>query len=134
MQDKKMPSHHGPKARLSGQYPNETIKILTERASCRIFKAKQIPNKVMNTLFEVATHAATGGNLQPYSIIKIADRKVKDDLAKKCGQAFIGQAPVDLLFCIDWYRLKRWAVDSRNPCHTDASGSSRRCSSVSPRA
>jgi nitroreductase len=111
----KMPSHHGIKSKLSGEYPNETMRILTERASCRVFKAKKIPDKVMNTLFEVATHAATGGNLQPYSIIKITDQKVKDDLAKKCEQAFIGQAPVDLLFCIDWYRLKRWAELSEAP-------------------
>lgn len=104
-----MPSHHGVKIKLDNVYPNETLKLLIERASCRSFLGKDIPDDILKLLFEATAHAATGGNLQPFSIIKIIDKGVKKKLAKLGGQAFIGSAPIDLLFCIDWYRLKRWA-------------------------
>jgi nitroreductase len=109
MSEKKTPSHHGVGEKSKKDYPNETLSLLCERASCRNFSDKEIPEDVLNFIFEAGVHAPTGGNLQPYSIIKIKDRKKKDKLAKLCQQNFIGKAPLDLLFCIDWHRLKRWA-------------------------
>ena len=109
MTKSKMPSHHGHKESIHGEYPNETIRLLMERASCRNFADKRIPEDVLNTILDVGTHAATGGNLQPYSIIKIESGETSAKLAEMCGQEFIAKAPVNLLFCIDWRRLERWA-------------------------
>jgi len=92
-----------------GIYPNETIKLLLERASCRAFSNKKIPKVVIEYILNVGVHSATGGNLQPYSIIKVAKQATKNKLAKMCGQDFIADAPVNFLFCIDWHRLERWA-------------------------
>lgn len=48
--------------------------------------------------------------MQPYSIIKIEDEEAKKKLAElNENQSFIADAPVNLLFCIDWHRLERWA-------------------------
>lgn len=106
-----MPSHHGVKVSPDDrQYPNETMKLLIERASCRNFADTKIPPDVLHFILEAGIHAATGGNLQPYSIIKIENDETKRTLAEKCGQAFIGKAPVLLLFCIDLHRLERWAT------------------------
>jgi FMN reductase [NAD(P)H] len=58
---------------------------------------------------EAGIHAPTGGNLQPYSIIKIEKEMTRKKLARLCGQPFIARAPVNLLFCIDFHRLERWA-------------------------
>jgi FMN reductase [NAD(P)H] len=91
------------------EYPNETIKLLFERSSCRDFLDKKIPADVLQFVLEAGTHAPTGGNLQPYSIIKIEDTAIKQKLAEMCGQSFIGKAPVLLLFCIDLHRIERWA-------------------------
>jgi nitroreductase len=90
-------------------YPNETIKLLFERSSCRDSLDKKIPADVLQFVLEAGTHAPTGGNLQPYSIIKIEDTAVKQKLAEMCGQSFIGKAPVLLIFCIDLHRIERWA-------------------------
>lgn len=109
MTDKKMPSHHGYKERKHGHNPNETIRLLMERASCRNFADKEIPEQILNVVLEAGSHAATAGNLQPYSIIKISSGDTKGKLAEMCGQDFIARAPVNLLFCIDWHRLERWA-------------------------
>jgi len=105
----KLPSHHGVKEQVAGKYPNQTIKLLLERASCRAFLDKKIPIDVLQYILKAGVHAATGGNLQPYSIIKIENKTTKKKLAKLAGQSFIANAPVNLLFCIDWHRLERWA-------------------------
>jgi nitroreductase len=104
------PSHHGMDESSHRQYPNETLKLLIERGSCRSFSDRQIPDDVLNLILETGIHSATGGNLQPYSIIKITDPATKQELDRLCGdQVFVATAPVDLLFCIDWHRLQRWA-------------------------
>lgn len=104
-----MPSHHGVKEQVAGKYPNETVKLLIERASCRAFADKKIPPDAINYILNAGIHAATGGNLQPYSIIKIEKQATKKRIAKLAGQKFIADAPVNLVFCIDWHRLERWA-------------------------
>ncbi len=91
------------------KYPNKTIELLLERASCRAFTNKKIPKDVLEYILKTGIHAATGGNLQPYSIIKIEKQATKRRIAKLAGQGFIADAPVNLLFCIDWRRLERWA-------------------------
>jgi nitroreductase len=101
MIEKKMPSHHGFKEKVRGTYPNETMRLLIERASCRNFAAKPIPEKVLDLILNAGVHAPTGGNLQPYSIIKIERSDTRKKLAEMCGQDFIARAPVDLIFCID---------------------------------
>jgi len=80
-----------------------------ERASCRSFLNRKVPARVIKTILMAGTHAATGGNLQPYSIIKVTSASSKRELADLCDQDFIARAPVDLLFCIDWNRIRQWA-------------------------
>lgn len=95
---------------MSTQYSNETMKLLYERASCRTFKDMPIPEGLLNEVIEAGLHGATGGNLQPYSIIKITGEGTKRRLVDECGmQAIVKHAPVDLLFCIDFRRIRRWA-------------------------
>jgi len=102
-------SHQGRADKSKKDYPNETLRILCERGSLRNFSDREIPTEVMELIFEAGIHAPTGGNLQPYSIIKIQNSETKKYLAEICEQNFIEKAPVDLLFCIDWHRIKRWA-------------------------
>jgi FMN reductase [NAD(P)H] len=110
MTDPKMPSHHGIADTADDTtYPNRTIELLFERASCRSYADDPIPPETLNLVLEAGAHAATGGNLQPTSIILTEDPETKGWLAEQCGQSFIATAPVLLTFCIDFWRLKRWA-------------------------
>jgi nitroreductase len=89
---------------------DETIRLLTERASCRKFLDKPVPPDVLHTILRAGVHAPTGGNLQPYSIVKIEDRDARRKLAElNEDQPYVEAAPVSLLFCMDWRRLARWA-------------------------
>ena len=103
-------SHHGMADNTKREYPNETIRLLHERASVRSFEDKKIPPDVLRLILEAGIHAPTGGNLQPFSIIKIEELSPKRKMAEMCEQDFIGEAPVNLLFCLDWRRLERWAA------------------------
>jgi len=105
-----MLSHHGEDDNAGGDYPNETIRLLMERSSCRSYTDQSISPKVMQLLLEAGVHAATGGNLQPYSVIKIENKDTNKKLEKLCGdQPWVGNAAANLLFCIDWRRSQRWA-------------------------
>jgi nitroreductase len=110
-----MQSHHGVKEKTKSRNSNPTIRLLLERGSCRGYLARKIPPGILEQVLKAGIHAATGGNLQPYSIIKIESKSTNARLAKLCGQAFVGQAPVNLLFCIDWRRLERWSKLSDAP-------------------
>jgi FMN reductase [NAD(P)H] len=110
MTESQMPSHHGvPSAPNRRTYPNCAIETLIERASCRSYTDDPIPPETLQLVLEAGVRAATGGNLQPISIIQIENQETKEWLAKECGQSFIADAPVLLTFCIDWWRGKRWA-------------------------
>jgi nitroreductase len=110
MSDSDMCSHHGDPDSSGGTYPNETMKLLFERASCRSFSDQKVPAEIMKQILGAGIHAATGGNLQPYSIIKTEKKEACEKLAELCGgQPWIADAPVNLLFCIDYHRLERWA-------------------------
>ncbi len=100
---------HGSDRERGGKYPNETIRLLHERSSCRSFHDRKIEPEVLRAILEAGDHAPTGGNLQPYSIIKIENKATSRKLGDLCEQAFIGEAPVNLVFCIDWQRSRRWA-------------------------
>jgi FMN reductase [NAD(P)H] len=104
-----MPSHHGPEAEVGGDHPNETMRLLFERGSCRDYSDEKVPEDVLRRVLEAGTHAPTGGNLQPYSVINIQDKENRRWFVELGAQKFVGEAPVLLLFCIDYRRLRRWA-------------------------
>lgn len=97
------------------EYENETLKILFERSSVRIFLSRKVPENVLKRVIEAGLHSASAGNLQPYSIIKVEDEERKKLLAELCLQKFISKAPVLLVFCLDFHRLERWANLSSAP-------------------
>ncbi|QUH30633.1 nitroreductase family protein [Vallitalea guaymasensis] len=101
---------------MKKEYQNETMKLLYERASCRSFQDKDIEEDLLNQVIDAGLHGATGGNFQPYSIIKITSEETKKRLVDECEmQKIVANAPVNLLFCIDWRRLGRWAEACNAP-------------------
>lgn len=109
-EDKDNLTHHGIDDASGGRYPNETMRLLIERSSCRSFEDRPIPDDVMELILTAGVRAATGGNLQPYSIIKVENPATRKKLDELCGdQNFVATAPVDLIFCIDLHRIARWA-------------------------
>lgn len=95
---------------------SEILNIIEKRASCRNFQEKEIQDDILDKLLDAACKSPSSGGFQAYSIIKITDRNTKESLAKLCrGQKLIEQAPVSLMFCIDFRRIKRIIQEQPSP-------------------
>ncbi len=93
----------------------EALTILKNRYSHRKFIDKPIEEEVLNEILEVGLAAASGGNLQPVSIIKIQQKERKEEIASICNQGFIKDADTLLVFVADYYRLKQWTEVQKAP-------------------
>lgn len=86
------------------------IKLMKQRTSCRSFSSRSVTNSDIEYIVDAALTTASGGDLQPYSIIEIRDQKMKDFIAAKSrNQHFIKKAPVLLVLCIDYNRINKMA-------------------------
>ena len=61
---------------------NEMLKGLTERRSCRSYRADPIPREVLDQILAAGTYAATGMGRQSPLMIAVTDREVRDRLSK----------------------------------------------------
>jgi len=94
---------------------NKTIDVLLNRYSLRNFKEDKVEENVVNQILEAGMCAASAGNLQPVSIIKIEDKDNAKWFVDNDMQGFIGKAPLNLLFCLDFNRLKKWSEHNKAP-------------------
>lgn len=96
---------------------NNIFNIIDNRATCRSFMEKEIPEEIMNQLLDAACKSPSSGGFQTYSIIKVTKKEKKQQLVKLCrNQKFIEKAPVSLIFCIDFRRVKRIIEVEPSPC------------------
>jgi len=76
---------------------------IKKRKSIRKFLGdKPIDDADLRAILELGIRAPTAGNVQPW-VIYVVRKKETRDLLTECayGQAFISQAPVSLVICID---------------------------------
>lgn len=100
---------------------NDTMNLLLNRCSVRNFTEDTIPEEIVNNILEAGIRSATGGNLQPISIIKIQNQENAQWFVDLGLQTFIAKAPLNLLFCIDYNRLRKWSELSKAPFVEDKS-------------
>lgn len=87
---------------------NDTIRLLAERKSVRVFKDREIEPEIKDAVLAAAMRAPTAGNMMLYAILDITDQAVKDRLAVTCdNQPFIASAKMVLIFCADYRRWHR---------------------------
>ncbi|MFX0041912.1 MAG: nitroreductase family protein [Candidatus Hodarchaeota archaeon] len=86
--------------------------LMIKRRSVRCFKDKEIPDEILDKLIQAANNAPSGGNIQPISIIIIKKIEGKKKLTEFVGgQPWVENAPLSMIFCIDFYRIKKWAFE-----------------------
>jgi nitroreductase len=92
---------------------------MMKRRSVRIFKDQEIPEPLIEKMLDAAMNAPSGGNIQPLSIILIRSMERRKKLAELAGgQPWVRNAPLSMIFCLDFYRVKKWA----EMCQTDFRG------------
>ena len=84
---------------------------MKERRTIRRYSDKEIPDKLLNELLEVATRASNTGNMQLYSVVVTRDKLMKEKMAPAhFNQPMVIEAPVVLTFCADANRFVKWAL------------------------
>ena len=84
--------------------------LLMKRRSVRNFSDQQIPKAIIEKLINAANNAPSGGNIQPVSIITVQDAEGRKKLSEiNEDQPWIKNAPLSMIFCLDFYRIKKWA-------------------------
>ena len=76
---------------------NETIRLLNERKSVRVYEPGPLSPEVKDAILNAAIQAPTAGNMTLYTILDITDQALKDRLSVTCDhQPFIATAPLVL--------------------------------------
>jgi len=82
-----------------------------QRRSVRNFEARPIPDEIVDRLVQAANNAPSGGNIQPLSIVLVQAAENRARLAELVGeQPWVRNAPLSMIFCLDFHRVKRWAA------------------------
>ncbi len=90
----------------------EAIKV---RRSIRSFRSDPISEDKILTILEAARLAPSGSNRQPWRFIVVTDKEEKIKLRKVCfEQAFIEEAPVVFVCCLDLTAYARAAREKRS--------------------
>lgn len=100
---------------------NETINILMNRSSVRVYDERPIEKNIVDSILKAGLASASAGNLQPVSIIKIEDKNNSNWFVEQEMQTLVGKAPLNLLFCLDFHRLKKWSDYHKAPFVMDKS-------------
>jgi len=85
-----------------------TIDLMHRHGSVRSYRPDPVSRDVINEIVAAGQRASTSSNLQTYSVIVTTDLDKKKKIQAICnGQKHISEAPVFLLWCADFSRLKR---------------------------
>lgn len=86
----------------------EVSKAVRERRSVRKFKSDSVSEEDLNKILEAAKWAPSAGNAQPVELVILKDKDQKERLVKaSLGQAFLAEAPVDIVVCANVPRTKK---------------------------
>lgn len=84
---------------------NETIKTIQNHRSIRSFLDKDIEDDILDEILKASQAMPNSINGQQTSVIVIKDKAVKSKIAELAGgQKWIDEAPVFLVFLIDFYK------------------------------
>ena len=85
---------------------NPVLESLFKHKSIRKYKNQPLEEEKLQLILKAAQAAPTWCNGQQVSIIIIKDQARKDKMKDLCwGQKYIGECPVFLVFCADFYRV-----------------------------
>ncbi len=86
------------------------MKNLLTRRTIRKYSEREVPEQLLNRLFEEAARTQTMGNLQLYSVVVTRSKEIKEQLAPAhFNQPMVTEAPVVLTICADFNRTSQWA-------------------------
>jgi nitroreductase len=84
---------------------------ILNRRSIRRYEKKEIPEEVLNQIFEAGRNAPSAANMQPFRFIILKDKEIKKKLSSTFSR-FLKDAPVVIVGCANVKALLtgKWAV------------------------
>lgn len=80
----------------------EVIEVIKSRRSIRKYKKEDIPNEKILQILDVARHAPSASNIQPWEFIIVRDKATKEKLSRvNVYGKFIADAPVAIVIIGD---------------------------------
>ena len=103
---------------------NQTLDLIKNRKSVRIYTEQPISAEDKRTILDAAIQVPSAGNMTMFTILDITDPELKAKLSESCDhQPFIANAPMVLVFCADVKRwmdvFKKYLPEVRNPAEGD---------------
>lgn len=96
-----------------------TIDLLTSHRSIRKFTDEAIPQSQVEQWVKAGQAAATSSFIQACTVIQVAKGEKRNELmACAAGQAYVGDAPVFLVFCADMQRHKQACEQHKSDMHS----------------
>lgn len=84
-----------------------TIDLMKNHRSVRRFTDDTIKKSLLEELISAGQSAASSSFIQAYSIVRITDKSIREQIAKAAGgQPWINSAPEFLVFCADLKRVE----------------------------
>jgi FMN reductase (NADPH) len=84
------------------------LNLIYQHGSVRNYRPDPVPRDLVQVVVAAGQRASTSSNMQTYSVIATTDGEKKNKIKEISGdQKHIEQAPVFLLWCADFSRLKR---------------------------
>lgn len=89
---------------------NSVIECLMNHRSVRKYSDRAVEIETLNTILRAGTRAATGGNLQLYTMLVIDDKVNLTKLDRAIEVPFIERTncPLAIIALADQYRVRRW--------------------------
>jgi len=84
----------------------DVIECILERSRVENFSQKEVNDRLVERMLELATHAPSAGNVQAWHFIVVKDAKVKERLFEAALRvASIKSAPIAIVVCADMERM-----------------------------
>jgi len=88
------------------------IESIKNRRTIRKYSDKPVSKELLLSLLEVASRAATMGNMQLYSVVMTESNEMKEILSPiHFNQPMVKSAPFVLTFCADFNRFTKWCEE-----------------------
>jgi nitroreductase len=88
--------------------PQKMMGLLKAHASCRVYDATPLEDGLLERMIEAAQQTSTDATGQLYSVIRVSERQLRQDVAALAGdQDHIREAAEFLVVCLDVRRLRR---------------------------
>jgi len=88
------------------------VDAIFSRRSIRRYEDKDIPESVLNRIFEAGRQAPSAANRQPVHFIVLTDLEIKKELSKGMFSRFIKDSPITIVVCANTNDILtgKWSV------------------------